>query len=310
MRSVPTNAAEWFKRGLEELELSYTADSTREYHEDLESAVKAFEQVLALEPNHEEAQLHRARTLAKLGEHEAALDGLVAAAAQSPQDLAITRAAATSLFRTNQFEQALAAADQVLAQHPDDGELLFYRASALVRLHRHREAVAACDLLLGKPAVMQRVMILSLTTRLKLLRTIALAESNDPRAFDAFRETFEAEAMNLRGPMTPREFLDALARFADARAAFAAYVESRPTTVNWKVAIDTWLQVKRPAEALHASERLLELAPADSRAWFDRAEALVAAGQRDAAIAAYERSLELEPGFLGAEARLKVVRSA
>jgi tetratricopeptide (TPR) repeat protein len=309
VRPVPTTAAEWFQRGLDEIELSYGADTGSEYRGDLEGAVKAFEQVLALEPNHEEAPLLRARMLAKLGEHEAALDGLVAAAARSPQDLEVTRAAAASQFRLGQLEQALASADQVLAQRPDDGELLYYRASALTQLGR-AEAVAACELLLGKPELQAKVMVFSLTTRLKLLRGLALAQAKDPRAFAALRETFETEAGHLGGPMTPPEFFEVLGRFDVARIAYTAFVESRATTSSWKGAISVWLQAKRPDEALAASERLIELTPTDSRAWFDRAEALVAAGQREAAIAAFERSLEFEPGFLGAQARLKVVRSA
>lgn len=302
MRPVPTSAAQWFQRGLDELDLSSSADSTSEYRGDLADAVKAFEQVLALEPNHEQAHLLRARTLAQLGEHETALDGLVAAAARSPDDLGVVRAAAVSLFRTGQYEQ-------LLAEDPDDGELLFYCASALTRLGR-AGAVAACELLLGKPELQAKVMISSLTTRLELLRAMALAEANEPRAHAAFLETFETGAAHLGGPMTPPEFFEALGKFDDARRAYTASVESRPTTSSWKVAISTWLKAKRPHEALVASERLIELVPADSRAWFDRAEAFAAAGQRDAAIAAFERSLELEPGFLGAQARLKVARAA
>ena len=58
-------AAEWFKEGEAALALSRTADHHSEFREDLESAVGAFEQTLALDPAFPGAQHWRG--LARIG---------------------------------------------------------------------------------------------------------------------------------------------------------------------------------------------------------------------------------------------------
>ncbi|MFZ5441292.1 MAG: tetratricopeptide repeat protein [Myxococcota bacterium] len=308
MGTAPQTAAEWVQHGLDALELSRSADTASDYRDDLRRAVEAFDRALALEPEHLHAQRLRGETLAKLGDHEGALDSLVVAAERAPMDLAATRAAASSFARLGRHEDALAAAEQVLAARPDDADLRFLQAELLTKLARDAEAVAAWDRLLASPELLRRVFLFGARARAKLLRASALTHARDARAAEAWRALFLEEFDQLRGPMAPTELFDALHQYEAARAGFRAAVEHRPTTANWKIAVEHLLRAQRSDEALHAAAQLIALAPSDSRAWFLQAEACAAAGDREAAIAAYERSLTLEPGFLGARARLDVVR--
>jgi tetratricopeptide (TPR) repeat protein len=56
----------------------------------------------------------------------------------------------------------------------------------------------------------------------------------------------------------------------------------------------------RPKEALHSTQRALELNPVYAKAWTNRANALLELGQPDAAIDAAARALELDTGLPGA----------
>lgn len=292
------SAADWFEEGLAAIALSRSADYQSELMDDLRRAVAAFEHALALDPKLPQAQHQRGLALAHLDQHEAALDAFVAAISLAPEDADLRLAVARSLVAAGQTEAALAAFDEVLRLRPGDEVALFGRASALASLGRDALALAAWDEVLGRREPFHG------RGRARLARAIALAHLGRAEALGAFRELFDDEPIQLGGSGAPA----ALRTLEAARAAYRAHVEAHAEDLNgWRRAGQMWGSAGRTVEAIAAWEELLRRAPGDAQAWFGLAEAQVQAGQLEDAVAAYRRSLELWPGFLGASARLRVV---
>ncbi|MDP1821693.1 MAG: tetratricopeptide repeat protein [Archangium sp.] len=143
--------AQLFEQGMAAISLSHHADYHSEFVGDLQDAVAAFDQVLALEPTHLRALQERGFALALLDEHERALDSFVAAVCLAPADAELRLAVAQSLLKLERPEAALASLDEVLRLRPGDPEALFRRASALTALGRDAAAVAAWDEVLALP---------------------------------------------------------------------------------------------------------------------------------------------------------------
>jgi superkiller protein 3 len=309
------DAAAWFDEGMKAIGLSRHADYGSEYRDDLESAVAAFDEALGLEPDHLGALRERALALAQLGQHEAALDSFVAAAAQAKTDPALFLAAAQSLVKLHRHDEALKSFDQVLHLRPGDAEALFGRSDALMALRDFTRALPAWDEVLRAPdnktLTLQGRTVRVLTadfrrTHARLSRALALGQLERLEAMAAFREVLNSEADQLFGMTKPGAFIEALETLEVARAAFRAWIDehaSDPST--WRRAADTWLEAGRTDEALAARERLIS----DAKAWFEKAETHVQGGQLDLAIAAYERALDLWPGFSDAASRMKLVKA-
>lgn len=313
-----TSAAEWFERGEAAVQVSFTADYGSEFKRDLEEAIEAFDQCLALEPTHLGALRERGLAQARLGDHEAALDSFVAASAQAPQDAALRLAIAQSLARLARHEAALQAFDEVLRLDPANEEARYGRAEGLMALRRDEAAVAAWNEVLkakdNKRLNVHGREVRVLTEDFRRVRALvsqalALGRLGKPEALGAFREVFDAHSVQLAGPMAPKVFHDSLRELEVARSAYRAHLKATAGDPHaWRRAAGVWQAVHNTAEAIDAWDHLVTTAP-DAQAWFGKAEAHAQAGQLEAAIAAYERSLEFWPGFLGASARLQVIKA-
>lgn len=309
-------ADQFFEEGMQAISLSHHADYRSEFLGDLQDAVAAFDQALALEPKHLRALQQRGLALALLERHEDALDSFVAAASLAPADADLHLAVAQSLTKLGRPEAALASFDEVLRLRPGDDEALFSRATTLMVLRRDEAAVAAWDLVLGSDTRSlnlhgRQVRVLTEDYRrlqAELSRATALGRLGRAEAGAVFREVFERHVGQLEGSFVARAFEEALSTLEVARTAYLAHLEAHGADHNtWRRAAGTWISMRCSDEAIAAWDRVLALAP-EAHAWFGKAEALAQKGQLDDAIAAYERSLELQPGFLAARARLKVVR--
>jgi tetratricopeptide (TPR) repeat protein len=311
------SAAEWFEKGQAALTMSQSADHGSEYVSDLEAAVAAFEQALALDPKHERAMRERGLAQARLGHHEAALDSFIAASAQAKEDAGLRVAIAQSLVSLARHEAALQAFDEVLKLQPLNEEALFGRASMLMVLRRDELALDAWNQTLRGPdnrtLNLQGRQVRVLTDDFRRLRALlslalTLARLGRAEAAGAFRDVFDAHSVRLAGPMAPAVFHEALREQEVARAAYRAHLQANAGDSHaWRRAAQVWQAVHRTDEAIAAWDQLVTHAP-DAQVWFGKAEAHAQAGQLDAAIAAYEHSLEYWPGFLGAAARLEVIR--
>ena len=313
-----TTATEWFEKGMAAISLSRHADYGSEFIGDLEDAVGAFGEVLALEPGNLGALRERGLALALLDRHEEALDAFVAATRLAPLDAELRLAVAQSLLRLDHPEAALEALDEVLRLRPDDAEALFSRASVLMVLKRDALPLTAWNTVLGlddnRTLSHHGRMVRVLTEdfrrlQAQLSRAMALGRLQRPEATTAFREFFDAHPQQLASSFVERVLHEALRTLEVARAAFRDHLAGLGDDSHaWGRAAGVWLAAQLPHEALHAWDRQLAIAP-DAQAWFGKAEAFAQAGELDAAIVACERSLELWPGFLGARARLKVMKA-
>lgn len=316
-----TTADEWFAKGMADVGLSRSADTHSEYVGDLRRAVAHFDQALGAQLDHLGALTAKAHALSALDDHEGALDAFVAASHLAPHDPDLQRGAGQALQRLGRREEALGAFEAVLERQPEDPEALFQRAELLTRLGRDEAAIVAWDVVLGRGATRelrlvggQQVRVLTSDFRRHdalLGRALAVGRLGRPETRASFLDAFEAIGDGLDG-MSPRPFfLEALRSLELAREAYRAHVVARRAShpSAEQRAADVWFTLGRLDEALATWDAVLARAPGDSRAWFSKAEVLARRGELDAAIAAFERSLALEPDFLGAKARLRVVRA-
>lgn len=295
-------AAQWLEEGMAALELSHTADTLSELRGDRETAVAAFTQALALEPDLKSALIQRAFTLADLDEHESALDAFIAALKVAPTNVGLTFAAVESMVALKKYAPAVEACGAVLKLQPDHPTAPFLRARLLWLLERDAESVTAWDSM--SPA--QQEAGPGARKAARLMRACSLARLGRPEATAAFREVFEAGVDRFSVGTWGNPVPEALRQFAPAREAFQAYVSANRAT-QLAMAADAWLAARRPVEALETARLLVEANPSNSRHWFHLAEVHAAAGRTAEALSAYDQSLALEPGFLGAQARRKVV---
>ena len=149
-----------------------------------------------------------------------------------------------------------------------------------------------------------------------MLHATVLTRLNRPDAFDEFNKLIVSDWPHLRG-LTPQSFYDALAEHEVARRAFREFVRGHiddPSLLY--AAARIWESVgyqhndaELRREALATWTELVAHAPSEPQAWFGKAEAQHQLGDLDGAVKSYERSLELWPEFLGASARLKIVKA-
>ncbi len=137
-------AEDWYRKGLADLDRSLGADLWN-YDADLADALESFDQAIALDHRHALAQRERGMLLARLGQHEGAMDSFIAAANLQPVDVDLQLAAARSLHALKHFERALISYDEVLRLRAEDPDAVVGRAEALTALRRDDAALVAWD---------------------------------------------------------------------------------------------------------------------------------------------------------------------
>jgi tetratricopeptide (TPR) repeat protein len=301
-------AADWFKEGQADLELSRGADSAREYEADLSRAVRCFDAAIALDAGHLDAHRERGLALAILGRHEEALDSFVTYVHQRPDDADVQLAVAQSLEKLGQWQRALGVFDEVLRLRPGDVEARFGRAMALTQLQRDEAALAAWDVVLaqadGRDVNLHGRPLRVLTDDFRRrqageARATVLARLGGPTVF---LPVFDWPSVRSA------RFLDALRTLPAAGEELRAHVEAAAADANaWKKAAEAWGAIGRHDDALRAWDEVVRLTPTDEHAWFGRAEAFARAGRLEDAVRDHRRALEVKPGFLASTARLKVL---
>ena len=292
------SAEAWFEKGV---------NAVRARGGNLESAVAAFDEALGLEPAHQGALRERAFALAQLGQHEAALDSLVAAAAQTKDDPEVLLAVGQSLMALHRYDEALKSFEQVLALRPADEEARCGRADLLMALDDFEGALREWEVVLAAPrneTLEGRRGAGILRSHARRSHTLALGRLGRDEAFAAFCGLIVDEVAQLCVPSKHDALLRAVRDLEVARLAFRSWLEvhaCEPST--WRHAEDIWFEANRSAE-VPASWVLKCFA----KSWFDKAEARAEAGELSVAIYGYERSLELSAEVSAAE-RLKAVQA-
>lgn len=299
-------ADEWFTEGMRQLDLSRSADTSSDYQGDLEAACAAFEQCLTLNTGHLEALRQRGLTLLSLERHTEALDCLVAAAAQRPDDRELLFAAAKCTSALGEFANAVPLWERVRALSPGEADIAFELARALTRSGQSERSLPLWDECLrafsahGLSAYRRREAALE--------RAIALAQLERDGAVEAFRAAFEAYGSELgQAPMV-------LDRFAPARRALRlaeadhALDPARLRTFArvWERAGDSETAAELRQAARRARVAAVEQSPDDPARWLARAEDHLADGEHEQAFVAFERSVALSPDPARSQAALRL----
>jgi superkiller protein 3 len=299
----PRTAEQWFREGCKWLELSGSADTLRQVNEELETALEAFTQAVALDPEHADARLNRAYLLARTGRHAEAVDAAIDLAARGLDDAPLHRLVATQLRESGELKGALAAAERALVRGPAELETRVLCAELLAANQRWAEAIDAWWVVIDDRAAEKDPRWI----RWCLDRAAAQEQvgSLPARAYERLLEQHGDQLDGFNG-----RWIERLEKSGVARAAQRAFNARAGNTAASRLrAGNLWLSARQPADALIDFRRALELDPGSVVAWLGVAEAHAASGALDEAISAFERALELDPRHLGARARLEVVRA-
>lgn len=298
-------AEDWYQEGLRHLDLSRGADSSREYDEDRRDALEAFTQAVAIDAGHAAAQRERALLLASLGHPEEALDALVVAGNDAPRDAKLVLESARAMAKLGRLADAVPLFQRALELNDELADAALGLADALFRLHRDAEALSAWDVALQPKFENQSFFFTRTHALLCRARTQARLRLADATA--SFRALLADQ--KLIGPMSDASFFAALEEAEVARQVYRDWLSERADdAAAWRIAAGRFSGAGCIDDALRCWSRVLELVPDDFFAWFGKAETFAKARRFDEAIAAYERSLAIKPDFLGAKARLEVVR--
>ena len=306
-----------FEEGMKHIGLSHHADYHSEYVGDLEDAIACFERALALKPDHAEALSEKGTALAALGRDAEAAETLSQAIRQRPEITQLWLERAEALQRLGRHEEAVASCNETLRRRPGDADAMYCRALSLDALKQDAEALSAWDEVLGEGDL--RAMNFHGRTvrwlggdfrrlRAFLARAGALARlGRGVDAIDAYRKSIDEGAS--RAHAVSDSFSAALATQEAARAAYQAYIESRPDDpVVWRTAGSNFNRAGRTSDALAAYERAIRLAPGDPDGWLGKAEVLVNSGRRTESLDAFREALRVKPAYLAASLRLERVQ--
>jgi tetratricopeptide (TPR) repeat protein len=262
------------------------------------AAVTAFDRALALTPDDAAIWIEKAAALGRLGRHEEELDALDRALALTPENAAVLGMKGAALSSLGRHDEALAAFDRALALDSDQLDLSRGKAQVLRALGREQEAYDA------EAPVRQD----EARRHDREGHTLYRSERYD-NALAAFDHAL-ALVPNLDDALTGRgAALAMLGRLDEAQAAFAAALEHNPNNPGVLFnQINALTSLGRYDEALAildiglaAAERPLLTDVSGAResrqAHFYglKGKILNETGRQDEALAALERSVELDP---------------
>lgn len=300
-------AEEWFQEGLAELDLSRGADSMREYHGDLHDAAWAFLQCLKLNTGHLQALKLRGLTLEKLSDHDDALDCLVAAAAQTPDDPEIIAASARCTFELGRFADAVPLFVRAVELTPGDPHLIRGLGKAQLFATHYEAAIPRFEALLRDPKLVQ---FFGRDDAANL--AIALTRAAKPGAGDALREAITRWGKEL--PRVPEYFLEFL---DEHRPALRSVEDGVHDPALLRAIAATWVRIGAPEAAERARGRArkardaaVEKEPSSAERWLAKAEDHLFDQEHELAFAAFEQSaaLSIDPAKSVARARLDYER--
>ncbi len=126
----PETVDQWFNQGLQQAQLG-----------DLEGAIAAWDQALALNPQLSQAWHNRGNALANLGKKEEALDSLEQALALNPQDPQAWNTKAHVFYEDQQWQEAIACWNQVIELQPAIPQVWYNQACAWDNLNNSEKAI-------------------------------------------------------------------------------------------------------------------------------------------------------------------------
>ena len=269
---------------------------------------------LALRPEQPHVQVHLGRVLARMGRHPEAIDLLQAAALARPDLFDAFLLLAQVQVTTGQFALAEKNYRAALRLAPKSGAALLGLGVLLNQTNRPAEGETVLRIAaetLERPAPSQARILYHLGVSLELqgrpeeaIDAWRHAVARDPLNKDAHRELNALLYRLGRDGAFLASYDDAMRRVPLSRAPKSGMPDSGQLMLQ---KADFFIHAERFEEARDCFARLAALAPGSAGPQNGLAVAFAGLGQWERAIAAYEKSLKLQPGDLATQVRLACV---
>jgi tetratricopeptide (TPR) repeat protein len=254
----------------------------------LVDAERAYNQILAVDPQHCDCLHLLGVILNQRGKHAQAVAQIDLSLAKNPINAAAWSNRGTALYALKRLDEAIASYDRALAIAPNFAFALSNRGAALYALKRFDEALTSYDCALA----VQPDYVEALSNRgntLKELKRFDEALASFDRAL-AVRPDYAEAHLNrgivLRELDRPDEALAAYDRALAIRPDFAEALSNRGAALR---------DLKRIDEALASCDRALALQPQFAEAHANRANALQSLKRFEEALASYDCAAALRP---------------
>jgi tetratricopeptide (TPR) repeat protein len=273
----PDSAFAWYHRGLTHRLMGRHVE-----------AIADFDQAVALNPDSVLAWYHRGETHRLLGRHEEAIADFDHALRLDPDDGDSLESRGYSKHRLQRYDDALADFDRALTLKPDSAFAWYHRGLTHRLMGRHAEAIADYDqaLLLDPDDAStlgnRGASLRALGRQDEALHDLDRALQRDPASAFAWRE---------RGYL--RFVRDEL---AEAMTDLSRALEIDPSSAfGWRLRSRTLLALEQVARALEDVDSSLQLDDRSVHGWTLRGLCLERLEEHEAAAAAFERALAIDP---------------
>jgi tetratricopeptide (TPR) repeat protein len=278
LRTNSANEERWFRLGW------YYAHTT----DQKQSALQAFERVLALNPDDANAWANKGTALLELGHFEEALAAYERALSIDPTNRGALKGKARALIDVGRTEEAVVFFERLRAIIPDDAQLLTAIGSTMAELGRTGEAIE----------VLEQALALEPESFAGWynMGTIFVDLGRYPEALEAYERALRLDARDLATWFNKGTVLLQLHDMEGALAAFQHALLLDPKNAsayhNSGVALH---RLRRDEEALHAYDQALRLDPNNAATWFNRGTTLYDLDRPAEAVGAFDRSISLQP---------------
>ena len=256
----------------------------------LKEAENAYNQILAMQPDHFDSLHLRAVIFHQRGDHTEAVRQIDLALKSNPNNIFALNNRGIALKELKRFEEALASYDRALTVRPDYAEALLNRGAILHELRRFDEALASYDR--------------ALTVR----PDYADASYNRGNTLRELRQFEDALASYDRALMIRPDYAEAfmncgitlheLKRFEDALVSYERALALRPNYAEARSNCGVTLhELQRFEDALASYDRALALRPDYAEALYNRGITLHDLQRFEEALACYDQALSVRPGY-------------
>lgn len=256
----------------------------------LEAAARSFRELLASRPAHLDSHLGLAQALERLGRAEEAVEALVNASQQLPDEAEIYRRLGHLLAGLNSWEGAELCYAALCRLQPQSPAGHYNRGVALQELGRAAEAIEAFEHAIGlNPGYAAAYLGLGLIYQQQQAFEAALL------AFDC---ATELAPDRMQGRLERARTLVRMGRFADAQAALDNLLALQPGDAEaWNLRGIACKQLGQGEAALAAYDRALAARPDFAEALNNRGNLRLLSRQFGPALADFDRAMALRPGL-------------
>jgi tetratricopeptide (TPR) repeat protein len=254
----------------------------------LADAQRAYNQILAVDPEHCDCLHLLGVILRQRGKHAQAVAQIDLSLAKNPNNAFAWNNRGIALYELTRFDEAIASYDRALAIAPDFALALSNRGAAFYALKRFDEALASYDCALA----VQPDYVEALSNRANALKELKRFDE----ALASLGRALAVRPDYAEGHLNRGVVLQELKRLDEALASFDRALAIRPDFVEGLSNRGSALhELKRFDEALASCDRALALQPQFAEAHANRANALHALKRFDEALASCDCAVALRP---------------